>query len=179
VGDGFERVVLDPSLWLGARGQQWIVRARREGAGDVLHVSPTLLDLDDLTLSYFSASRFGVRTPGRLVTTPAGYVPEHHIDGELPPLVAAVASETYSLLRGDGVLAARRGETMDLLVQLGVRAVVDGQASYLRMLGDLELLLGDDLVRALSRRTRYLAVSSTDQGEPILLIGDAGRWSIR
>lgn len=163
--------MLDPSLVLGARGQQWISRATATLPGGLIR-SSTLL-ASEITAANWLVLRH-LRSPfsWRRFDDLGS-----HEDAAKARAVD-IALETEHLVASGGLLAARRTETVDLLVQEGFSLEVRGAGEYGRLLAQLRAVIGLELAESLARRSRYLASPSSD-GSTTIVVGDVGRGATR
>jgi hypothetical protein len=183
-------IMLDPTLALTRRGQEWIRRATSHTPPPLL-VSDTLmaaLASDDQRALAIYRSAWVSGHPSwphhisgvqrvRAHDDPMDEVAAHLLAGDSGQRVAA---DTWYAINDGALLAARRTPTFDQLVQAGVRLVIEGRRKYLDVVDQLASEFAFELVYSLARRSRYFAVgpaACADPGwdrSPAMLIYDAG-----
>lgn len=176
-------VILDPTLRLTRRGITLAERATQ--CACLLLTSGTLEDA--LRNSQFdNLVRYQTGWMGGRHTSSAWYLPiaaselRHEASpipmSQHPSPLAGVLGDIWTGLKAGRVLAARRSTTFELFVQCGIPYVMEGVTAYASALGRLNNELDPEVVHALSRRTRYLAIVRFDKATRTtrLFVSDQG-----
>lgn len=183
-------ILVDPTLLMTMRGQQWIHRVAEHGQVEHLATSAAFWEVlaagDTHALAAYRLPWFGwgyrsVDLYGlpqvHLVVTDAN----DEVGSSLVSLgpSGSIAADLWTGLRSGGCLAARRPATLDLFVRAGARLVVEGSSRYERQLARISKTMDPELVGALARRTRFLVVQTRQETWSSLAVFDAGKAGYR
>lgn len=183
-------ILVDPTLLMTMRGQQWIHRVAEHGQLDHLATSAAfwkvLVAGDTLALAAYRLPWFGwgyrsvdlyglpqINLVGTDANDEVGSCLVNH--GPSGP----IAADLWTGLRSGGCLAARRPATLDLFVRAGARLVVEGPSRYERQLARISKTMDPELVGALARRARFLVVQTRAGTRSSLAVFDAGKAGYR
>ncbi|NHC16342.1 hypothetical protein [Motilibacter deserti] len=102
------------------------------------------------------------------------------MEGDAVPTVDAVEAilaEIRAALQGGAILVARRAASVDLLIERGCSALVEGASSYDAMIETLARGIGSEPAQALDRRIRFIV--TMNRRDARLQVADSGMRSYR